>query len=59
MTAFEEYVEQFGMHFNKNLCEWAVSMMRDRNGAKVPLMTKEQTEEWLKANGVVLKNNKG
>lgn len=47
------------MHFNKKLCEWAVSMMRDRNGAKVPLMTKEQTEEWLKANGVVLKNNKG
>ena len=34
-------------------------MMTDRNGNKVPLMTKEQVAEWLRTNGVTLKNDKG
>ena len=59
MTAFEEYTDQYGCHFNKKLYEWAVSMMKDRNGNKVGLMTKEQASEWLKTNNVTLKNDKG
>jgi len=59
MTTFEEYIDQFGAHFNKRLYEWAVSMMKDRGGNRVPPMTKEQVAEWLKNNGVSLKNDKG
>ena len=59
MTSFEEYTDQFGCHFNKKLYEWAVSMMTDRNGNKVPPMSKEQVAEFLQANGVTLKNDKG
>ena len=59
MTTFEEYIDQFGAHFNKRLYEWAVSMTKDRSGNRVPPMTKEQVAEWLKNNGVSLKNDKG
>ena len=59
MTDFEEYIDQYGAHFNKKLYEWAVSMMRDRNGSRIPPMTKEQASELLKAHGVTLKNDKG
>ena len=59
MTAFEEYTDQYGLHFNKKLFEWAVSMMTDRNGNNVPVMHKEQVSEWLRNNGVSLKNDMG
>lgn len=59
MTAFEEYVDQYGCHFNKKLYEWAVSMMSDRNGNKIAVRTKEQVDDFLKARGVTLKNDKG
>lgn len=59
MTSFEEYTDQFGCHFNKKLYEWAVSMMKDRNGNKIQPKTKEQVSEWLRTNGITLKNDKG
>ena len=59
MTSFEEYTDQYGLHFNKKLYEWAVSMMRDRDGGKVQPKTKEQVAEFLRANGIALKNDKG
>lgn len=59
MTAFEEYIDQYGAHFNRKLYEWAVSMMRDRNGSKPSVLTREQATEWLKTQGVTLKNDKG
>lgn len=59
MTAFEEYIDMYGCHFNKKLYEWAVSMMRDRNDKEVTPKTKEQVEQFLSSNGVTLKNNKG
>lgn len=59
MTTFEEYIDQYGPHFNKKLYEWAVSMMRDRGGNRVQPKTKEQVDEFLRANGVSLKNDKG
>lgn len=34
-------------------------MMRDRDGKAVPILTKEQVAEWLRTNGVTLKNDKG
>ena len=59
MTSFEDYTDQYGLHFNKKLYEWAVSMMRDRDGGKVQPKTKEQVAEFLRTNGVSLKNDKG
>lgn len=59
MTAFEEYVDQYGPHFDKKLYEFAVGMMKDRNGNKVQMPTKEQVADWLRAHGVTLKNDKG
>ena len=59
MTSFEEYVDQYGCHFNKKLYEWAVSMMSDRNGNKVTAKTKEQVDSFLSTHGVSLKNDKG
>lgn len=59
MTAFDEYYDMYGGHFSKKLYEFAVSMMTDRNGSSVPVMTKEQVSEWMRSNGVSLKNDKG
>lgn len=59
MTAFEEYTDQYGCHFNKKLYEWAVSMMKDRNGNMIQPMQKEQVTEFLRVNGITLKNDKG
>lgn len=59
MSAFEEYVDMYGLHFNKKLYEYAVSMMRDRNNNKVPLIDKEKVTEFLKNHGITLKNDKG
>ena len=59
MTLFDEYVDQYGCHFNKKLYEFAVSMMRDRNGNQVPPKTKEQVSDFLRTYGVSVSNNKG
>ena len=59
MTAFDEYFDMYGGHFSKKLYEYAVSTMTDRNGKKVTPMPKEQVAEWLRSNGVALKNDKG
>ena len=59
MSALEEYIEAYGYHFSKKLYEWAVSMMKDRNGNKVTPKTKEEVNEFLLMNGVTLKNNTG
>lgn len=59
MSAFDEYVEQYGCHFSKKLYEWAVSMMRGRNGETIQPKTKEQVTEALASYGVSLANSKG
>ena len=59
MTSFEEYTDMYGCHFSKKLYAFAVSMMRDRDGNKIPVMEKEKVTEFLKDNGITLKNNKG
>lgn len=33
----DDYLSSYGYHFSKAMCEWAVSMMRDRNGTFEPL----------------------
>lgn len=59
MTALEEYIDTYGYHFSKKLYEFAVSMMKDRNGNKITPKTKDEVSEFLRMNGVTLKNNIG
>ena len=55
----EEYLEDYGFHFNKRLFEFAVEMMEDRNGQPLKPWDKQKSTDFLKANGVSLKNDMG
>ena len=55
----EEYLGEYGYHFNKKLFEFAVSMMRDRSGRTLQPWDKEKTEEFLRTYSINLKNNHG
>ena len=53
------YLSNYGFHFSKKLCEWAISNMRDRNNKKLVLRSKEEVDNILKSYGIELNNNKG
>lgn len=44
--AMKAYLRNYGWHFNKKACDFAVSKMR-KGGAKIDAWTKEQVEELL------------
>lgn len=56
-----KYLAQFGKHFNKNLCDYAVSLMMkagaDGKPVRITPMTREEVDTLLKTHGVELKNN--
>ena len=56
--AMRAYLSNYGWHFNKKLCEWAISMMRDRNKAKLSLYDREKVESMLKQNGIEITTDK-
>lgn len=58
-SAMEEYLEDYGYHFNKRLFEFAVSMMEDKSGQRLKPWDKQRTDEFLKANGISVKNSMG
>lgn len=56
------YLRYNGRHFNKKLCDFAVSKMKARNPStgevvKLVLITKEAIDTMLKANRIVLEEN--
>lgn len=55
----EEYLEDYGFHFNTKLFEFAAGMMKDRSGKRISPWDKKKTEEILKTYGVGLENNHG
>ncbi len=55
----EEYLERYGRHFNRHLAEFAVAGMTDRGGGTMDFMSKDKVQDYLKANGVTLRNNVG
>lgn len=55
----EEYLEDYGYHFNERLYKFAVSMMEDRNGNPIQPLDKEKVNSFLSSHGVSLKNNTG
>ena len=58
-SAMEEYLSDYGYHFNKKLFEYAVGMMVDRSGRKIQPWDKEKTEAFLTEHGIQLKRAKG
>ena len=58
-TAMEEYLEDYGYHFNKKLFEFAAGMMYDRAGRPLAPWDKEKTMSVLKNNGVSLNKDYG
>ena len=52
-TDMKRYLKYFGQHFNKRLCQFAVSKMKH---GKTPI-TKEQVDEILKRHNINLENN--
>ena len=59
----EVYLSHYGWHFNKKMCEFAVSLMKwkNQNGdiEKLPPMSKEEVDALLTKYGVTLKNKIG
>lgn len=58
-----DYIGMYGFNFNKKACMFAVSLMRRKNPStgeleRVEPLQKEQVEELLANNGIVLKGNK-
>ena len=51
------YLMNYGKHFNEKMCKFAVSLMRNRKGEKVPLTKKEDVLSKLKEHGVELEND--
>lgn len=62
-SGMKAYLSQYGWHFSKAMCEFAVSRMEkeDGNGKKVKIQpyTKDQVDALLKQYGVELKNKEG
>ena len=52
-ASMKRYIKYYGFHFNKELCDFAVSKM---NHGKSPI-TKQRAEEILKNNNIQLDNN--
>ena len=48
----EEYLSRYGWHFSKPMYEWAVSIMRDRNGGRVTPLKKDDVEKTVSQQGV-------
>lgn len=62
-SGMREYLEAYGWHFSKRMCEWAVGKMkaRDESGKprKFDAMRKDEVDELLKKFNVKLENDNG
>lgn len=50
------YLRYNGWHFNKKMCDWAVSNMY-KNGEAITPITKEMVDKLLKEQNIMLENN--
>lgn len=55
----DAYMASHGHHFSKPMMEWAVGMMRDRNGNKSTPVEKRQVDEVFKKFGIEIKRSEG
>lgn len=52
----ENYLQYYGWHFNKKMCEFAISKMK-KNGIKLQQDSKQKIDEILEKAKVVIENN--
>jgi hypothetical protein len=57
-SAMRRYLRHNGWHFNKALCNFAVSLMK-KNGKKLDPISKENVDKLLEQYSIHLKNNIG
>lgn len=55
----DAYLASHGHHFSKPMLEWAVGMMKDRNGKKVSLIERKELDEKMSAYGVKINRTEG
>ena len=55
----DAYLSHHGHHFSKPMLEWAVSMMKDRRGAKSTAMDKKNFDDVMQAYGQKLERTAG
>lgn len=58
-SGMREYLNFYGWHFNKKLCDFAVSHMTVSGGAKLDSITKENLEQILNRHSINLEKAKG
>lgn len=62
-SGMEEYLSQYGWHFSRKMCEWAVSRMYKRNSLdkKIPIQSwnKDSVDKLLNKYGVTIENKIG
>lgn len=62
-SGMEDYLTQNGWHFNKRMCDWAVSKMKKKNQLnkldKIAPYTKENLDSMLKSNNITIENDNG
>lgn len=56
---YQEYMANYGEHFSKAMCQWAVSMMKDRTGKPLVPWDKSKTDDVLNRFGIHIDNDKG
>lgn len=52
------YLSNYGFNFNKKACDFAVSLMKDKNGKVTPI-PKEKFDELMTKYGIQLQNDNG
>lgn len=58
-AGMDAYLSHYGWHFSKAMFKWAVGRMRDRNGNKLVLKTRDQLDSILRLHGVELEHDEG
>lgn len=62
-SGMEEYLSHNGWHFNKKLCDWAISRMWKNNNRgvkeKITAVSKDTIMQLFKNHGITLENNIG
>lgn len=61
-SGMEEYLSNYGWHFSKKMCEWAVSKMyklENKRKIGIDMITKESLDTMLKRYGLKLSRDKG
>lgn len=63
-SGMKEYLDTYGWHFSKKMCEWAVSKMKRKNPQTqkeepIDYMDNDKVNEFLKKYNVTIQNDNG